>query len=259
MRLAIDQFRQAGIRLHRQQSRPVARQPAHVLGHLLRPGGAVQPHQRHVQRVHDGGGGGDVGTDQQRAGGLHRHLHEDRDVAAGLGAGDLGAIHRGLDLQRVLAGLDQDRIDAAGDQAAALLGQRRLQRVVGDVAEAGQLGAGPDAADHPAMAAVGELLRRLARQFAAALVDLERAVGDVELRQRDRRAAERVGLHHVGAGLEVAAVDVAHQVGAREVQHVGAVLLAEEVPLHVERHAQDAGAHARRRTAARYRAAHRAR
>ena len=88
-----------------------------------------------------------------------------------------------------------------------------------------------------------ELLGRLARQFAAALVDLERPVGDVELGQRDRRAAERVGLHHVGAGLEVAAMDVAHQVGAREVQHVGAVLLAVEVALDVERHALHAAAH----------------
>ena len=101
--------------------------------------------------MHDRRGGGDVGADQQRAGGLHRHLHEDRRVRSGLGAGDLGAVHRRLDLQRVLAGLDQDRIDAARDQAARLLGERRLQRVVGDVAEARQLGARPDAADHPAM------------------------------------------------------------------------------------------------------------
>ena len=153
MRVAIDQFRQPGIRQHRDQARPVGRQPAHVLGHFLRAGGAVQPHQRHVQRVHHRGGGGDVGADQQRAGGLHRDLHEDRHVAAGRRARDLGAVHRGLDLQRVLAGLHQDRVHAAGDQAAALFGQRRLQRVVGDVAEARQLGAGADAAQHPAMRA----------------------------------------------------------------------------------------------------------
>ena len=94
------------------------------------------------------------------------------------------------------------------------------------------------------MPAVGELLRRLARQFAAAPVDLERLVGDVELRQRDRRAAERVGLHRVGAGLEVAAVDFAHQVGARQVQHVGAVLLAVEVAVDVQGHALHPAAHA---------------
>ena len=186
MRLAIDQFRQPGVRLDRHQPRPVAGQPAHVFAHFLRAGRAVQPHQRHIQRVDHGGSGGDVGTDQQRAGGLHRHLHEDRNVAAGLGAGDLGAVHRGLDLQRVLAGLDQDSVHATGDQAAALQGQRGLQWVVGDVAQARQLGARAEAADDPSMPAVGKRFGCLAREFAAALVDLEGLVGDVELRQRDR-------------------------------------------------------------------------
>ena len=124
--------------------------------------------------------------------------------------------------------------------------------------EARQLGARPDAADHPAMAAVAKLLRRLARQFAAALVDLERTLGDVEFRQRDRGAAERVGLHHVGAGLEVAAMDVAHQIGPRQVQHVGAVLLAPVSRVPHPASCLHAAAHARRRTAAPCRAAHRA-
>ena len=92
----------------------------------------------------------------------------------------------------------------------------------------------------------------------AMLVDLERAVGEVELAQRDRRAAEGVGLHHVGAGGEIAAMDFAHQVGARQVQHVGAVLPA---PVVASRHPASAparGCPCRRRTAARGRAGHRA-
>ena len=108
----------------------------------------------------------------------------------------------------------------------------------------GSLVPGPMLPMHPAMAAVGERIGRLARQFAGAPVDLERAVGEVELRQRDRRAAEGVGLHHVGAGLEVAAMDVAHQVGARQVQHVGAVLPAPVVLLDVQRQRLHAAAHA---------------
>ncbi len=76
------------------------------------------------------------------------------------------------------------------------------------------------------------------------LVDLEGAVGEVELAQRDRRAAEGVGLHHVGAGLEVAAMDLAHEVGAGEVQHVGAVLPAPVILLDVERQRLHARAHA---------------
>ena len=86
----------------------------------------------------------------------------------------------------------------------------------------------------------------------ARLVDLEGAVGEVELAQRDRRGAERVGLHHVGAGLEVAAMDVAHEVGARQHQHVGAVLPA---PVVLSRHPAAAparGCPCRRRTAGRW-------
>ncbi len=83
-----------------------------------------------------------------------------------------------------------------------------------------------------------------ARQFAGDLVDLEGAFGEVEFAQRDRRGAEGVGLHHVGAGLEIAAVDFAHQVGARQHQNVGAVLAAPVVLLDIQRQRLDAAAHA---------------
>jgi len=79
---AVDELRQAGIGLNRDQPGPVLRKPAHVLGHLLRPGGAVEPHQRHVESVHHRRGGGDVGADEKRAGGLDRHLDEDRQLLA---------------------------------------------------------------------------------------------------------------------------------------------------------------------------------
>ena len=164
---------------------------------------------------------------------------------AGRGARDLGAVDRGLDLQRVLAGLDQDRIDAAGDQPAALLGQRRLQRIVGDVAERRQLGARPDAADHPAVPSVGEMPRppRAPVRRRCLLISNARSARS-NSRQRDRRAAEGVGLHHVGAGLEIAAMDFAHQVGARQAQHVGAVLAAPVIALDVQRQRLHAAAHA---------------
>ena len=78
----------------------------------------------------------------------------------------LGAVDRGLDLQRVLAGLDQDRVDPAGDQPVALHRQRVFERLVGDMAERRQPGARPDRAEHKAGAAVmGEFGDRLARQF----------------------------------------------------------------------------------------------
>ena len=169
-------------------------------------------------------------------GGLDRDLDEDRHVLAGLVAGALGAVDRGLDLQRVLAGLDQrshrppPAISPAHCSASA-----SSSVLVGDMAERGQPGARPDRAEHKAGAAVmGEFGDRLARQLGGAPVQLEGAVGDAELAERDRRAAKAVGLHRVAAGFEIAAVDLADQVGAAVAQDLGAVLVAEKVALDVE-------------------------
>ena len=94
------------------------------------------------------------------------------------------------------------------------------------------------------MPPVREALRRFPRQLRRGLVDLPRPLAQAELGQRDRRAAEGVGFHHVRAGLEVAVVDVAHQVRAGQVQHLRAVLLVPIVALDVERQRLHAAAHA---------------
>jgi hypothetical protein len=91
---------------------------------------------------------------------------------------------------------------------------------------------------------IGETLGRLAGQFAGDLVDLERAVGEVEFRQRDRRRTEGVGFHHVRPGLEVAAMDVPDQVGAGQDQDVGAILPPPVILLHVQSKRLHAAAHA---------------
>ena len=104
-----------------------------MLGHLLRTRRAIEPDQWHIQRVHHRGRRSDIRAHQQRAGRLDRHLHENRRVRPCLGPGELGAVHSRLDLQRVLARLDQDRIDPASDEPAGLRRQRRLERIIGDV------------------------------------------------------------------------------------------------------------------------------
>ena len=135
-------------------------------------------------------------------------LDHQRQLAAPADEGVAAAVDGGLDLQRILAGLDQQRVRAAGDQPLGLDGEGGLQLAVGDVAEAGQLGAGADGADDEALAAVaGEGLHGLAGEAGGALVDLERPRLEAELAQRDGRAAEAVGLDRVGAGLEVADMD----------------------------------------------------
>ena len=125
-----------------------------------------------------------------------------RSSLPGRRPGQLRAVDRRLDLQRVLAGLDQKAVDAAGQEAARLQGKRLFQLVVGDLAQGRQLGARPDRAEHEALAL--EAVGRLARQLGGPLVDLEGPVLQIELGQRERRAAEGVGLDHVGAGREVA-------------------------------------------------------
>ena len=213
-RAAVDELRQPGIGLHRDVPGPVLAEPFDVLGHLARAGRAIEPDDRHVERVDDRRRGGDIGADQQGAGGFDRHADQDRNVLAGLVAGALGAVDRGLDLQRILAGLDRDRVAAAGNQPGALQREPVLELLVGDMAERGQPGARPERAEHEAGAAVmGEFGDRLARQFGGAPVQLERAVGDAELAEGDRRAAKAVGLQRVATRFEIAAVDLADQVG----------------------------------------------
>ena len=81
---------------------------------------------------------------------------------------------------------------------------------------------------------MGEFGDRLARQFGGAPVQLEGAVGNAELAEGDRRAAEAVGLQHVATRFEIAPMDLADQIGAAVAQNLGAVLEPEKIALDVE-------------------------
>jgi hypothetical protein len=86
--------------------------------------------------------------------------------------GPVGGDRGALDLQDVLAGLDQDAVDAAVDEAADLLLVVGEQVVEGDVAERDEAGGRADRAEHEARALGGrELARRppLARAAAVRL------------------------------------------------------------------------------------------
>ena len=204
-----------------------------MFAHLVRTGGAVEPDQRNFERMNDRCCRGDIGADQQRAGRLHRHLDEDRGLGASLDAGQFHRVDRGLDLQRILTGFDQYRIDPAGDQTLCLNQERCFECVVTDMAERGQLGARPDRAEHEALAPIAsEQLGRLARDLAGATIDLIGLRTDSEFAQGDRAGAECIGFHHIGAGGEELGVRLAHQIGAREAKHIGAILMAMKVALH---------------------------
>ncbi len=178
--------------------------------------------------------GGDVGADQEAAGGFDRDLDQDRDVLKRLVAGALGAVDRGLDLKRILASLDDDRVDPTGDQTGALDGQRVFKLLVADMAERGQAGPRSDRAQHKAGAAVmHEFGNRFARDLGRQPVQRKRALGKAKLAQGDRRSAKAVGLDRVAAGDEIAAMDFADEVGAALANDLGAVLQPEKVALDI--------------------------
>ncbi len=66
----------------------------------------------------------------------------------------LAAVDRGFGLQEVLAGLDEEGVGSAVDEALGLQGEGLLEVVVAGVAEARELGARPHRAQHPAHPAV---------------------------------------------------------------------------------------------------------
>src|SRR5438270_2729161 len=103
------------------------------------------------------------------------------------------------------------------------------------MAERRQSGSRPERAEHETGAAViGEFGDRFMRQFRGAPVQFERAVGNAELAESDRRTPEAVGLQRVATRFEVAPVDLADQVRPAVVEDLGAVLEPEKVALDVE-------------------------
>ncbi len=55
-----------------------------MLRHFLRTGGAVQAHQGDIECVDHGRRSRDIRPNQQRSGGFHRHLNENRRIGIGL-------------------------------------------------------------------------------------------------------------------------------------------------------------------------------
>ncbi len=153
-------------------------------------------------------------------------------VDAGRLHGAAGAQDRRLGLQEVLGGLHDQGVGATGEQALGVgLEAVAEGAVVADVAEGGQLGAGADGAEDPALAAVagGEVVGGLAGDAGAGLGEFVDALGDVVLGHRGVVRAEGVRLDAVHADAEVLLVDRADDVGAGDVQDLVAAFEVLEV------------------------------
>ena len=152
----------------------------------------------------------------------------DRQRAPGARERLARAEHRGLDLEDVLRGLDDDQVRAAVDQSRGLLGEDLDQLAEADLPERGVLRGRQVAgrADRAGDEAI--LARRLARDFGGLRVDLDRVVGQAPLLELDPRGLERVGLEHFRAGLEHRGVHALDHVGP--VEHERLVALARSPP-----------------------------
>lgn len=231
MRALLGQDGQAGVGHAGERDAGVAREVAQVLAHLGGAGGAVQADHVDAQGLQRGQGRADLRAEEHGAGGLDGDGADQRDGDPEGLHGPAGTDDRGLRLQEVLGGLDEQRVGAAGEQALGvdLVGVTDLR--VGDVAQRGELGAGAHGAEDPALLSGGggELVGDLAGDARAGLGQLEIAFGDVVLGEGRVVRAEGVGLDAVHAHREVRLVDGAHDVGAGDVEDLVAAFELLEV------------------------------
>ena len=169
-----DVFRQAGIGNAAHHEGAVLAQVAHVLLHLLRSGGAVEAEHIDRKGLQDRHYRGNIRAHQHRAGGFHRDRHHQGPAFPCLAEGLLDALKGRLDLQHVLAGLDDEQVHIARQQSRRLLAEGGLHRVEIDVAQGGQLGSGSDRAGHKArLFGCAELLGYLTGEFGGPFVEGE--------------------------------------------------------------------------------------
>ena len=136
-------------------------------------------------------------------------------------------IQRGFGVERVEAGLDEQQVDAAGDEGGDLFlvdGRKVIERkgttaAVGQVGRQGQrFGRGADTAGYPDFPA-GPVRFRAGKAGTG-----QRHFGGPTVHAifflRDPVAAERIGFDDIGAGLDIGAVYAGHQIGLRQIERV---------------------------------------
>ena len=200
---------------HERKVRRVLREVAQVLGHLVRTGRAVEADHVGSHGFERGDRGADLGTHEHPPGGLHRDLHHERKLAAGVGHRPPARDERGLRLEQVVDRLDQQHVGAARDQPGGLLLVVGPQRVERDRAERRQPRAGADRADDPAGPIRGApLLGRLLGEPGRGHVHVVGLVRDAVFGEHQRKGAERGGLDRVDPDREVLGVHLADEVGS---------------------------------------------
>ncbi len=202
-----------GVTDQRTPGQPV--EGAQVIGHRLGPGRTVEA-QAQKTGVLQGDGEGRGGlTRQHRTRGLDRARGDDRPGRAGFPADVRDGDQGGLGRPGVLAGLDEEEVDAPFEQTPRLDGEALEQFVEGHApCDRDRPGRRPDrTGDEPGSGGRRGGPGGFDGQFGGPAVEFVSAVGQVVLRQHDRRSAEGVGLDDVGARFEVGAMDAEDDVG----------------------------------------------
>ena len=240
---------QAGVGEDGDVTVPVLGEVVDVLGHLDRPGGAVESEGEDGVGAKRGDRGADLRTQQHAARRLDGHADHDGDVVgpeAGLLEREQAGVHRALHLQEVLAGLDEERIDPPVDEAPGLFGVGVEHLVPRGLSEGDQLRPGSHRTeDEPGAVRGGVVVAGGARDAGRLPVQLP-GEGDefvAELGEDQLVGPEGVGLHRVGAGGEVLLVDLLDEFRPRADQEIHAVLVTQVVGLDVEIDILDRGSH----------------
>ena len=221
-----ERVRQAGVRVTDHIDRRDARHGLDVWPHLGRAERAVDTRGKRLRVLHRGpeslyGLAGQVAAAAVDDG----HRDEERDLGRDL----LHGRDRRLAVERVEHGLDQQDVDAALLQrprrlrvAVAKLVERDF--AIGRVVDAGREREGhvgrPQGTGHEAVLALVGGLARESRPRQVHLVDV---VFEAVVGLGDTRGRESVGRDDVGAGLDVVAVHLRHELRLGEAEHVAVV------------------------------------
>ena len=225
----------AGVRHRPDRDRRLPRERLHEGTHHRGAEGAVDPAGGDARVLHGDPEGLGVLAREVASSPVHRgEGNQQPGVPGGFPHRFGGGVERGLGVQGVEAGLDQQDVGASGQQAPRLFEVGGAQFVPGD-RPAGRVrdirrdaerpvrrAHGAEDEPGPAAAVFGGGVRRdgAAGIFGSEAVQLERPVGQPVVGQRHRRSVEGVGGERVGAGVEVLPVDPFHQFRAGEREHI---------------------------------------
>ena len=211
---ATNVFRKTSVGNAAHRERGVLGEVADVLLHLLRTGGAVEPENVDRKRLKNRHHSSDVRTDEHRSGGFHGHGHHQRPSLTGGCKRFFNALQRGLDLQHVLAGLNDEQVNIAGNQSFGLFPEGIAHRVEVDVPQGRQLGGGSHGPSHEAGPLRGaEFVGHLPGQFRRPFVEFKGLVFKAVFRENDRGGSKGVCFDHVAAHVEELTMHRFHRLG----------------------------------------------